>query len=151
MRARPIPGAGQKSCKIFAPLAVLALALPAAAQHVGPCDPELTSATNVDWSDPTRTFANGAVRLTGLDVGAEDARFHVMVTFPEAEGDTPGCRLVSADAELTGFGSLSLRRTTARYDTRRGVTLGVPGTGPEGDPLLIEFLVQPAQGTVALP
>jgi hypothetical protein len=151
MSARATPGAGRGSRRVLASLAALALALPAAAQHVGPCDPALTSAANVDWSDPTRAFANGAVRLTGLDTGADGAAFHVMVTFPEAEGDAPGCRLVSADAELTGFGSLSLRRTTARYDTRRGLTFGVPGTTPEGDPLLIEFLVEPGQGTVALP
>jgi hypothetical protein len=127
----------------------LLLALPAAAQHIGPCDPEITSAVNVDWSDPTRTFANDRVRLTALDTGEpEDAAFHVMVTLPEPEAPGAGCHLISADAELTGYGSLSLRRASSRYDGA-ALAIGVPGTLPDGTPLLIEFSVNQSAGEVA--
>lgn len=134
-------------------LAVLALACPTAAtaQHVGACDVSQASARNVDWSDPTRTFANGRVRLVGLDTGEPAAAaFHVLLTFPHPEEPFLDCRLISA-AEGMGYGSISLRRTTARYDSVRGLTIGVPGTDPEGDPVLIEFVVNQATGEVSVP
>jgi hypothetical protein len=137
---------------LFGALASLALLLPAHAQHVGGCDTWQTSAVLVDWTDPTRTFANGAVRLIGIDTGEPaSVSFHIMVTFPVAEGPGLDCRLISATEDRMGFGGISLRRTTARYDSLRGLTLAVPGVTGEGDPLLIEFTLNQADGTVTLP
>lgn len=130
---------------IRAALMLTFLAAAATAQVAGPCDPALTDAGNVDWSDPTRVFSNGQVRLVALQDGEES--FHVMVLFPEAE--PRGCTVVSA-ADGTGFAELSLRRTTARYASLGALELAVPGTGPGGDPVLIEFTADPGAALVAL-
>jgi hypothetical protein len=132
-------------------LALATFAAPAAAQHVGPCDTWQASAALVDWSDPTRTFANGDVRLTALDTEEPaEASLHFIVTWPFAEGPGLDCRLVSADADGLGFRDLSLRRATARYDPGRGLEVGVPGSLPDGTPLLIEFRLNRATGEFAL-
>ena len=138
------------------PAALLSLALaaplPANATHVGDCGTWQANARNVDWSDPTRTYAQGAIRLTGLDTGEPaSASFHIMVTFPLPDGPGADCRLISADEGRLGFGSISLRRATAEYDARRGLTVTVPGATGMGDPILIVFTVDQRAGTVILP
>ena len=137
--------------KILLPIALVALPPAVQAQHIGDCDSWQASARNVDWSDPTRTFANGDVRLVGLDTGApEMGAFHILLTYPHPDGEGMDCRLISAD-ENTGYAMISLRRATARYDSLRGLTIGIPGTDPEGDPVLIEVVLNRATGEVTLP
>ncbi|TFL17464.1 hypothetical protein [Jannaschia formosa] len=129
----------------------LCLAQAAQAQQIGDCDSWQASARNVDWSDPTRTFANDEVRLVGLRTGEPaSAAFHILLTFPHPEDPVSGCHLISAGEGL-GYGSISLRRATARYDSLRGLTIGVPGTDPAGDPVLIEFVLNRTTGEVTLP
>ncbi|PWJ20986.1 hypothetical protein [Jannaschia seohaensis] len=131
-------------------VAIGALAGPAAAQHVSECDTPLASARNVDWSDPTRTFANDRVRLVALDSGAEEGPGRLLVTFPDPDGEREGCRLISAEDGI-GYGGFSLRRAAARYGGQHALSIGVPATDAAGDPVLIEFVVDWAAGTVEIP
>ncbi|SFI84145.1 hypothetical protein [Jannaschia pohangensis] len=124
---------------------------PAMAQTVGDCDGWQANARNVDWSDPTRTFANGAIRLVGLDTEEPAAAaFHIMVLYPDPEEQFLECRLVSLGADV-GFGGISLARAEAAYDPARGLTVSVPGTSPEGEALVIAFTINRATGQVSVP
>ena len=106
-------------------LAVLLVA-PAAAQTVGDCDDWRANARNIFWSDPTRTFGNGAIRLVALDtVEPALGAFHVMVTFPDAEEMFLDCRLVSGEGNM-GFAGLSLSRASAAYDPATGLSVDIP-------------------------
>ncbi len=123
----------------------------AAAQVVGDCDGWVASARNVDWTEPTRTFAEGAVRLVQLDTEEPAAAaFHVMVTYPDPEEMFLDCRLISA-GEGVGFPSLSVEKAFATYDPARGLTLEVPGLTIDGDALLVTFTVNRATGEVTVP
>ncbi|MGB3407996.1 MAG: hypothetical protein WBA67_10920 [Jannaschia sp.] len=140
------------------PAAILALATlvglaprVAPAQHVTGCDGWQTSARNIDWSDPTRTFANDAIRLVGLDTAEPAAAaFHIMVTYPDAEGAFLDCRLISL-GEGVGFGAISLERAIAAYDSVRGLTVTVPGLSADGEALVITFSVNRVTGEVTVP
>ena len=107
---------------------VLAVAsTPAAAQEVLSCEGFVASARNVVWSDPTRTFADGAVRFVHLDTGGEPAccSSHLMVTYPSPEDPGDLCALISAKGTL-GWQSLSLARADASYDPATGLTVRIP-------------------------
>ena len=108
-------------------LALLLLALPAHAQSVRDCDTWEAGARNVVWGDPTRTFANGEVRLVALDTGGEPAccSFHVLVLWLEPEG-FQSCALVSSASGGLGFADVTLSAATADYDPARGLTVRVP-------------------------
>ena len=130
---------------------LLALAAPATAQVVTECEGFAANARNVDWSDPTRTFADGAIRLTALDTAEPAAAaFHIMVTYAVTDEPFADCRLVSA-GEGQGFGAISLSRAIAAYDAARGLTVTVPGLTGEGDALVIGFTVNRATGEVTVP
>lgn len=137
------------SVKTLAALACLAL--PAGAQQVSGCDTWQANARNVDWSDPMRSFANGAIRLITLDTGEPAAAaFHIMVTYPDPEEMWLDCRLVSLGGGL-GFASISLARADASYDPARGLSIAVPGRSPEGEALVIAFTINRATGEVTVP
>jgi len=137
--------------RLWLAIGLALLAAPATAQSVGGCDTWQANARNVDWSDPTRSFANGAIRLIALDTEEPAASaFHIMVIYPDPDQQFLDCRLVSL-ASGRGFGGISLQRTEASYDPARGLTLTVPGTTGEGDALAITFTVNRATGQVTVP
>ncbi|KIT16510.1 hypothetical protein [Jannaschia aquimarina] len=147
------PFAGTVRC---VPVCLLALlGMPAWAQVVGDCDTWQANARNVAWSDNrddvTRTFGNGAIRLTLLDTEEPAlAAFHILVTYPDPDAISLECRLVSAGGGL-GFPSLSLSRAFGTYDPARGLTVEVPGLTDEGDALLVTFTINRATGEVTIP
>ena len=110
-------------------LALSAVSLPAAAQEMRPCEGYEVNARNVVWSDPSRTFANGAIRLIHLDTGGEPAccSSHLMVTYPSPEEPYDLCALISAREGL-GWQWLSLSRADASYDPATGLTVRVPAS-----------------------
>ena len=110
-------------------LALCLMAAPAAAQDVLPCDGFVASARNVLWSDPTRTFADGAVRFVHLDTGGEPVccSSHLMVTYPSPEDPGDLCVLISAKG-TQGWQSLSLARAKASYEPATGLTVRVPAS-----------------------
>ena len=114
--------------------ALLALAAPpAAAQVVDECYGFRASARAVDWTFPTRTYANGDVRLVALDTGepALHAR-HLMVTLPDPEIGFQTCALISREGDL-GWAGMALEDATADYDPATGLVIRVPVTiGEDG-------------------
>ncbi|MGB3555736.1 MAG: hypothetical protein WBA25_13975 [Jannaschia sp.] len=136
-------------------LSLSAAGLPsiATAQQVRDCDTWEVSARNVDWSDPTRTFANGAIRLVALDTEEPAAAsFHVMVTFPHPDDPFLDCRLIS-NTDGSGFSGISLSRATADYDPARGLTVRVPAreaAAVHDTPLSLDITVDQAAGAVGV-
>ncbi|MBM2577199.1 hypothetical protein JQC91_12900 [Jannaschia sp. Os4] len=114
-------------------LALAASAIPAAAQEVTDCDGFRGSARNVDWTYPTRTYANGDVRLVALDVGEPAlAARHLMVLLPDPEMGFQTCALVSR-FRGSGWAGMALRDATAAYDPATGLVIRVPvTTGEDG-------------------
>jgi hypothetical protein len=113
--------------KVLAATAVLGFAsAPAfAGQAVVQECGELTSVASVaePWEDNTRTFANGAVRLTILDTGEPAAAsYHLVVLSPPYdELGFRQCRVVSFNQGWFGFGFLSFERMEASYDPATGL------------------------------
>ena len=108
-------------------LPALALALtpalapaPAAGQTVTPCGDRADSRHIIEpWEDHTRTFAEGAVRLTVLDlVDPAAGPIHLMVLTPPytVAGWAPGL----------GFASLGFGGMIPTYDPTTGLTLAMP-------------------------
>ena len=85
----------------------------------------ITSAANIaePWEDNTRTFANGAVRMTILDTAEPAAAaFHLVVLSPPYdELGLRQCRVVSLNEGWFGFGFLSFERMEASYDPVTGL------------------------------
>lgn len=85
----------------------------------------LSSVANIaePWPDNTRTFANGAVRMTILDTAEPAAAaFHLVVLSPPYdELGLRQCRVLSLGEGWTGFGFLSFERIEAGYDPVTGL------------------------------
>ena len=105
-------------------LALLALALPVAAQTVEECDWRAAAQALIEpWEENTRTFANGDVRLALTDVIEPAAgAFHLVILSPPFD-ELGGrqCRVVSAVGS-TGFAGLTLVGMTSAYDPSIGLT-----------------------------
>jgi hypothetical protein len=119
---------------------LLALASPAAALSVRPCDGTTDQAMNLvePWSGHSWSFYQGRVRVAVLDTGGEPAccSSHLLVMF--ADEDEPGggmvCRIVSDSGER-GFAGIDPKSVKSAYDPRRGllVSFGYSYFPPDGD------------------
>ena len=116
-------------------LTALALAgLPglAAAQVITDCD-WIGNPSNIlePWSETSRTFANGAIRVAWLDTGGEPVccSSHLLILSPSGDGsDEPAyrqCRVASAQPG-SGFFALDIPGITASYDPAKGLLLSLP-------------------------
>ncbi|MBF9057809.1 hypothetical protein HKCCSP123_01315 [Rhodobacterales bacterium HKCCSP123] len=118
----------------FAAMLGFYAATPAAAQVLRDCDTWEASARNL-MAPPevaVRSFANGAVRVMGLDtVEPALAWAHLLITHPLPDEPFPGCVLISETGGL-GFGGLRMEALSARYDPVRGLTLTVPVGATDG-------------------
>jgi len=100
----------------------------AAAQTIGPCDGHAVHASNVMMPPEVaiRSFANGAIRVIGLDtVEPVCCWAHLMVEYPQVYEGYPGCVLISGAGGL-GFAGLDMAALTASYDPGSGLMLSVP-------------------------
>lgn len=110
--------------------AAICAALPGAAlgQTLRDCDTFEANARNL-MAPPeiaVQTFANGDIRVFGLDVGEPACcSAHLMVTYVVASEPYPLCILISADANL-GFSGLAMAQLGAGYDPAQGLILTVP-------------------------
>jgi hypothetical protein len=135
-------------------LTALLLGTPAFAEPaVGDCEGWQANARNVDWTQPSPTYAEGAIRLVALDtVEPAAAAYHVLVLMTGAGGAEQTCQLVSAELEGAGFAGLDLARAVSSYNPATGLTVTLPVTQmlATGDlastPLLL--LVNQSEGTV---
>lgn len=120
---------------------------------VGECQGWQANAANVDWSQPSPTYADGAIRLVALDtVEPAAAAFHIMVLMLTAGASEQLCYLVSAGLEGHGFAGADLSRAVASYNPATGLSVTLPVTEmlPTGDfenvPLLL--LINQAEPSV---
>ena len=110
-------------------LAATAIPTFSVAQSVTDCDQRARADSIVEpWSDNSRTFANGAVRVALLDsIEPASGAFHLLVLSPPFDQmGARQCKLVSLDGAL-GFAGLDFTAMRASYDPARGLTLRMPG------------------------
>ena len=114
-------------------LLAMLVAPPAAAQVQSECGGWQTDARNVDWRDPTRTFAEGTIRLVALETGEPACcGSHLMVTWPDPDEPFPSCAVISDGEGGTGFYSLDISAADASYDAARGLSVRLPVTRFDG-------------------
>lgn len=115
----------------------------ASAQVVRDCDTFEANARNL-MSPPevaVRSFANGDVRLIGLDTNEPACcSAHVMVTYFVADEPFPLCALVSADGGL-GFSGIDMTRLVASYNPDTGLILTFPAGRYNGSASVMSQMV----------
>lgn len=116
---------------IFLTLACAALVsvpVAASAQAVRSCDTFEANARNLvsPAEGGVQSFANGDIRVIGLDVGEPACcSAHLMVNFFAADEPFQQCVLVSADGQQ-GFSGMLMAQMSAAYDPAVGLILTVP-------------------------
>ena len=95
------------------------------------CD-ETASAGNIvePWSENSRTFYKGQVRVAYLDTGGEPVccSGHLLVTLPYNDNEPGGgqtCFLIS-DHDRAGFMSIDFAKLAASYDSDAGLLVSFP-------------------------
>lgn len=134
------------------PLALaLTLAAPLQAAEVLPCEGHIANARNVFWDDPTRTFANGAIRLILLDIEEPACcSVHVMVLHPNGDDPFLSCSLISR-SEGYGWLKASLEHATSAYAPGEGLRLSLPMIAYMGEgeaPEILRLTINQATGQV---
>lgn len=104
----------------------LALASPVQGAEVRGCAGDVANARNVLWEDPTRVFANGAIRFVMLDTEEPACcSVHVMVLHPVGDDPFLACSLVSR-FEGSGWLNASLRDAASDYIPGSGLRVSIP-------------------------
>lgn len=107
--------------------ASISFAMPAAAQEVMPCDWQASAQSIVEpWSENSRLFANGDVRVTNLDTIEPAVAFaYLMIQSPPYdELDGRQCVVVGHGAS-GGFAGLDFDSLVAGYDPAVGLIFEV--------------------------
>jgi len=119
--------------RMFTPLAAALMAGGAAAQSLSDGCGWTASPVNIvePWSDYSRTFANGAIRIALLDTAGEPVccPIHLLILSPSAEEEGPEsrqCHVVSDTADGLGFNEIDFAGIAASYDPALGLRLDVP-------------------------
>lgn len=149
--------------RLLSALAVAAAALPFSvqAQEISECGWVANPANILEpWSEFSRSFANGAIRIAVLDTAGEPVccATHLLIIAPSAPDNGPvyrQCFVASARGSM-GFYDIDFKGITASYDPARGLLLSVPvsyyhdgvGTGAPGIPDQIEIRIDQLTGTV---
>lgn len=142
---------------ILSALAALgpSLALPAQAASLRDCDTFEASARNLVFpvERSIRSFANGAIRVIGLDTGGEPVccSAHVMVLLDRQNEPGQTCALISREGTM-GWAGAEVGAARATYDPATGLRVDVPvrvydGSGSLPDTLRIE--INQATGRIA--
>lgn len=116
--------------------AAICAALPfaASAQAIRDCNTFEANARNLMGPPEVavQSFANGDVRVLGLDVGEPACcSAHLMVTYFTQTEPFPICALISADQQL-GFSGLLMAQLSATYDPAQGLILTLPAGRYDG-------------------
>ena len=108
---------------------LLALAAPATAQEVLPCDWQASARNIVEpWADNTRIFANGDVRVAALDTiePAVGFAFLMVLSPPFDEVGSRQCAVIGHTGGGSGFAGMDFAKLQADYDPTNGLILQVP-------------------------
>ncbi len=110
--------------RVYLFVALLATSVDAAQQRS--CDDLDANASNVDWHEPTRTYANGRIRLIKIDIEEPSccANF-LMVLYPMPGQEFYACTLIGRDTGL-GWEELELAHAHATYDPETGLAVTLP-------------------------
>ena len=141
-----------------AALAACLLAFPATGQVVGECDWRARAdAIAEPWSEQSRTFADGAVRIALSDTGEPACCSATLIVLAPDDLGNRTCFLVHPGGTIGGWHGVDIAGTTASYDPARGLLLTVPVTDPDplggadpDGPHPIALRVNQAEGTVDL-
>ncbi len=110
-------------------LALVLSALPATAQVVGACEGWVANARNLMMPPEVsvQTFANGEVRVIGLDTSEPACcSAHLMVDYFVESEPFPLCALISAGTGGNGFSGLRMEDLSTTYDPVEGLVLTLP-------------------------
>lgn len=141
---------------LIAGLLALTSGAATAQSAVEDCSLWQASARNVPepWEQYSRTFANGAIRVTLLDtIEPAAGAFYVMVqTPPYDELGGRHCYLLMEENGM-GFAGLEFQQIQASYDPADGLTIRIPATlfAPATggfDPAILAFSINQATGVV---
>lgn len=107
------------------------------------------------WFDHTRTFANGAIRVTLIDtVEPAAGAFYLLVQAPPLdELGNRACAVIGADQSGKGFASLTWTDLIADYDAETGLTVRVPvqtfaAETSSFNPAALDVTINQAEGTI---
>jgi hypothetical protein len=134
--------------------AISAFAEPAISDCAGPAR---VDAIVEPWSEATRTFANGKIRIIALDT-AEPAccSFHMAIIAPNPQ-DEMGlrqCVVLNDGAEWSGFQFVDVQGTQSSYDAGRGLLLSVPVEryidGQRSTKLTVDVRINQATGAITI-
>lgn len=139
-------------------------AVASADERITECDARASAGNLAEpWSDNSRTFAEGAVRVARLhDADApECCRHYLLVLAPTGEATPAGARrqcLVVAPGGERGFRELDIGGIEAGYSPHIGLTLSVPvwlhreGTAPDAQPFAdrMILLINQQTGSVSV-
>ena len=109
------------------------------------------------WSDATRTFANGKIRIIALDT-AEPAccSFHLAIIAPDPENELGlrQCVALNDGSEWTGFQFVDVKGTQSSYDPGRGLLLSVPVEryidGTRSSKFVVDVRINQATGAITI-
>ena len=109
------------------------------------------------WEEHTRTFANGAIRIIGLDT-AEPAccSYHmaIIAPAPQEENWPRQCLVLNDGGEWTGFQYLDVATVESSYDPGKGLLLSVPVEryidGVQSTKLTVGIRINQATGDVTI-
>ena len=119
--------------------------------------PARVDAISEPWSQSTRTFANGKIRIIALDT-AEPAccSFHLAILAPNPDDELGlrQCAVLNDGAEWTGFQSVDVSGTQSSYHPGRGLLLSVPVEryidGVRSTRLVVDIRINQATGAITL-
>ena len=99
------------------------------AQSVSDCNAAQTDfdAIPEPWSEHTKSFANGQVRLAVLDMIEPAAgAYHILVLSPpQQEFGARLCQIIS-NQDMIGFTRIDFAALASVYDSEMGLTFGLP-------------------------
>ena len=144
---------------LTATAAVCLLASSAASQSIQDCDWVASAANLVEpWSETSRTFANGDIRVAELDTGGEPAccSSHLLILSPNPEYGQ-ACHVLSVQPGV-GFSRVFTSGIESSYDPGKGILLQVsvgrfdPATGSSvsNSPMRVPVRINQATGVVKI-
>ena len=109
------------------------LAAPLQAPQLRNCDTFDANASNVDWQEPTRAYANGNVRLIKIDIEEPACcAVFLMVLYPVPDQPFLNCALIGRDDSF-GWADLNLPSAMSDYDPQTGLAITLPVRAFDGD------------------
>ena len=144
--------------RVFGVVSLLAMPAGAGAQSALDCFGYQASALAIPepWEAHTRTYANGAIRVTLMDLiePAAGAFYLLVQTPPIDEMGNRSCAVIGSTPGGMGFANLFWQNIDASYDPARGLTVRTPvevfapATGGI-DPAILAVTINQATGVIS--